>query len=1423
MSVEKPFIGLRPFESSDEPYFFGRRTQTSELLKRLNEQRFLAVIGGSGSGKSSLIKAGLIPVIERGFLVEQRSAWLHLTMRPGVRPLEVLADQLKKLREAPGASRAYLAETAPKPIVPPSDGDELPRLAQLPGRQACQVITNYLATHSFPLDVGAENGVNQHPAKPASLLLFVDQFEEVFRYTLSRSDQSLAKQARTFVDVLLKLSKQRDVQVFVVTTMRADFMGACEEFPDLNAAMNTGLYLVPRLTLSQLSDAIERPMLATNGRISPRLRDLLLEECSDQLHGSRGEVIDQLPLLQHALMRTWQEWRHDESAEAVTVEHYKRAGTMASALRDHLEKDVWAILSPADRELTERLFKALTDTDLANRQVRRPTRLSDLIVLTGASRERILDVLGQFSGPERAFVTWESESDDPMVDICHESLIRKWDRLKEWVVEEANLSVAYGQLLEAAAMRARAPKFIWNDPLRQPPFASALQFWQHDPPDKAWATRLPLPREAEKLGWNVEQAYSSAMEFWRVSRKAYVLKQMKRWALAGAVAASVLAAGVGLWLWGQHSTNVAKSNHLAIESGELASNQPLTSVRLALEAVKANSSTQALGALQQATGYAAGQTYGLSISSSISPDGHWLFTLLNKDAAGTLALARWDVRNPTAAMDRLPDLSIAPIARPSQWLPSIASGRDRLAIQTAVDRISVVDASNWKIFTELEPKHLWGGNRRKLPDGDPTISTVHMSSSDDWLFVGTRGGSVHACELTNPSQAACHTLHGHKRAVGFIKVSPDNKWAVTNDDDGVTFLWSVEDLRRSVDVVPEGKNAVTGGSVSSAAFTPDSHCIVYGNESGKAWIQSVGASACDLQGPVVSDGQLPIVAMAIAARKPDMWLITGDVQGTIRAWPLVRDASGKRVDAPILLSSGVKNAGVKILKTSPEPEGHWLAAVQTRGPVALWDLRQLGSELFEQRPILLRGEMTTSELTFSRDGRWLSTTETLSKDEGHAARLWNLAVADPGATTVVHRNHDTDADNVQISDDGSWEVVVRRNGEVVACDLFDDEVNAVRVEHHKHDVTKAVVVVAAAVDDQERSHPVGTRVSLNANVVVQYGSEPNLGIKARAWRIVKSEQPQADRARIVSVPLDMSAAQDDHIVAVGFTPNGDTMITGAVEKGQSTVRLWTVGKEQLTPKSEKSNAAAGRVQSVAVSPDGTVAVAIDRSGTVRLFKVNGSKLVASELNTPPSIRRPTSASVVTFSADGRWLFIGQDLVDQAYLWNVASGQLFSQVTTTVRAAAFLNRQHGEPSLIIAGQDGLTTRLDLDAPSNPPRHQSVHNGAVSTVAVAANGMYFMTGGDNGLIHLWDVSSGELEPIMFRDGGPISSSVFLKDRLITATSDGSAREWYLDRATLLAHAHQVAGNGMTPTEWTEFYNGPEWSFSALLTAIQRRVYQ
>jgi hypothetical protein len=502
---DNPYPGLRAFEPDEAELFFGRERETDELRRRLRATRFLAVVGSSGSGKSSLVRCGLIPSLHGGFMAGTGSGWRVAITRPGTDPIGALADALDRPEVLGGdTASAQTRRTVLEVMLRDSSLGlaEAVRQAQLPAGD--------------------------------NLLVVVDQFEELFRFRRSRAARAGGDDAAAYVRLLIEASRQQHLPIFVVITMRSEFIGECLTFDRLPETINAGQYLIPRMSRDALRAAIAGPAAVRGAALAPRLLARLLNEVGDDPDG--------LPVLQHALMRTWQAWARDHTGEEpLDIRHYEAIGTMREALSRHADEAFLELGTARERRIAERLFKTLTETTEDGHGVRRPTAAQRLTEVCGASISELEGVIDRFRTPGRAFL--QPPAGVPLqplsvIDLSHESLMRLWTRLAVWVREEGRAVDIYRRLSRSAAQHAAGEASLW----RPPELALGLRWLRETAPTAAWAGDAGT--------------FEGAIAFLRRSRQAHLL----RIALAVIGVGAAVALAIGYFhreARRQHDENVA--------------------------------------------------------------------------------------------------------------------------------------------------------------------------------------------------------------------------------------------------------------------------------------------------------------------------------------------------------------------------------------------------------------------------------------------------------------------------------------------------------------------------------------------------------------------------------------------------------------------------------------------------------------------------------------------------------------------------------------------------------------------------------------------------------------------------------------------------------------------------------------------------
>jgi WD40 repeat protein/energy-coupling factor transporter ATP-binding protein EcfA2 len=479
--ADNPFPGLRPFEYRDSDLFFGRDRQIEDIRARLSGNHFLAVIGVSGSGKSSLIRAGVIPILYQGFIHNSGSQWKIVLMRPGKAPIKHLAEELDR-----------------EDVFGPETGSE--RLLN----------SGHRGLLSAARRLGSEE----------NLLIVVDQFEEIFRYKdlsdASQQDSPIQAIAEADAFVGLLLNGLKDKRIYVVITMRSDFLGDCARFPLLAEHINRGQYLIPALSPSEQSSTsgdqrrmpseqrqiIEFPIHSKGASISEPLISRLL--------GDLGSEPARLPVVQHALRQIWIAWtKHEEPARPIDVCDYNAVGGCSEAMNWHAAAAYDALPSEEHKRITKLLFQRITlGRDDGKVATRRPTELQDILAVVNANREEdrrqiLVEVIAHYSDDLVAFLAKpqgkvvtddrtpysvqdhqiaESLNDESIIDITHESLCRQWTTLNSWVKDEVRSTWWYQRVTDSAFLEQKTNK---KAPLADAELDTVLKEYLPEP-DPIW-------------------------------------------------------------------------------------------------------------------------------------------------------------------------------------------------------------------------------------------------------------------------------------------------------------------------------------------------------------------------------------------------------------------------------------------------------------------------------------------------------------------------------------------------------------------------------------------------------------------------------------------------------------------------------------------------------------------------------------------------------------------------------------------------------------------------------------------------------------------------------------------------------------------------------------------------------------------------
>ena len=317
---EAPYMGLRYFDTSDAALFFGREALTSELLARVSKEPFLAIVGASGSGKSSVARAGLIPAWQG----ENEGRGIVHVITPTAHPLESLASSLTRDSESVTATSTLM--------------DDLKKDARCLRLYLRKLLSNSGNTN---------------------LLLVVDQFEEVFTLCKDHSER------KAFIENLLSLANEEDSITRMVLTLRADFYHRCAEYEGLRLALEKHQAYIGAMTEEELREAITAPAEKNGWEFQPGLVDLILSDV--------GTEPGALPLLSHALLETWKR----RQGRRLTLGGYHEAGGVKKAITQTAE-NVYDNLSKDEKTIARNIFLRLTELGEGVQDTRRRVKMDEL-------------------------------------------------------------------------------------------------------------------------------------------------------------------------------------------------------------------------------------------------------------------------------------------------------------------------------------------------------------------------------------------------------------------------------------------------------------------------------------------------------------------------------------------------------------------------------------------------------------------------------------------------------------------------------------------------------------------------------------------------------------------------------------------------------------------------------------------------------------------------------------------------------------------------------------------------------------------------------------------------------------------------------------------------------------------------------------
>jgi WD40 repeat protein len=1099
-----PYLGLDAFEEGDSDLFFGRERLVRELLDRLAASRMLVVVGPSGSGKSSAVRAGLAPALKAGALPGSTGWRFTPAIVPGAEPLA----SLSRLFRAPDGETHEWIERQKDTFL------------QHPGSLASLV----------------------RASSDTPVIVVVDQFEEVF--TLCEDER--ARDA--FIANLLALTRAPGPRHSVVLTMRSDFESFAARLPALQAAFERGMVRVAPPSAAELRQAIVRPAEQVGLRFEESLADALLADIL-------GEPAA-LPLLQWTLLKLWE----NRAGDTLTWEAYRRLGGGRLALTRSADS-FYAGLPPAEQATARRIMLQMVrqgdGLEVTSGRVRRAA------LYTGAEAPAQVDrVLEKLIGARLVRPAGGNTPESEQFEIAHEALARGWPRLLDWLAEERSATAARRELEARAAEWVRRGKPVAGllDGAQLVEAARALatagQGHGDDLPALVEASRAAIQaarqaeaeRESELARARVETDLAVQQTFARArARRRIRLLAAALIALAALLAVAFVFALVQA---GAARRNDELARALALTAGAQSAlsqgNDELARALVIAAASLEEPAPQAQLALADAA-YAPGTRRILAghalpvYSVAITPDGKEALS-----ASGDKTLVLWDLAT---------GQSIRRFEGHTGEVRSVAISPDG---KTAISGSSDMTLILWDLASG-QVVHRYAGHADR-------VNTVAFSPDGQQVLSGSSDQALILWDLA--SGRTLQRFEWHTGAVTSVAISPDGKTALSGSADKTLILWDLataEVVRRfnghadavtSVAFSPDGRQALSGSADRSA--------ILWDVATGQV-VRRFEGHERDLRAVAFSfDGRLALTGASDSTVR--VWDVTGRLVRTLAGHgAAVQSVAFTRDDRHVLSGSADTTlrlwdlgSGAQIRQLATHTAGIWRAALGTDGQTVLSaseDGTLTLSELASGKIIRpLAGHPDgVRDVAIAPDGK-----TALSGSADKTLILWDLATGQP----IRHfEGHAEGVNGVAIAPDGKTALSASDDASLILWDLatgqelrrFEGHGASVRAVTFSPDGAQALsgsddkTLILWDVGGGQPIH----RFSQHSNAVHSVAFSPD------------GTQALSGSADMTIVLWDIATGQairrytghDNIVRSVAFAPDGRSFVSASAD---GSVRLWRV-------------------------------------------------------------------------------------------------------------------------------------------------------------------------------------------------------------------------------------------------------------------------
>jgi WD40 repeat protein len=1193
-----PYRGLLPFREEDAPFFIGREAFTAALIEKVRSRRLIAVVGASGSGKSSVVRAGLVPALRRD---ANNYVWDILTLTPGRTPLHAL-----------------LAALSPPP-------DSLSRTARLARIESDVAL---LRQHSLTIDAFAHDILGEQPGTNR-LLLVIDQWEELYTQAKSVEDR------QRFLDLILETTAEGAVTV--VLTLRGDFYGRALEdrvFADhlQNAVVNLG---------PMRPEELKRAVIEPAAKVGLDFEDGLVDRILEDVRSEPGN----LPLLEFLLTELWTR----RERRLLTHGAYAEIGGIKGAIATRAEAELQK-LSSEQREALRRVMIRLVTPGEGQADARARAQIPP----DAASAEAVR----LFADARLLTTGFDEAAGHETVEVSHEALIGEWHTYHDWIDADREFLRTVERVKEA--MRAWTEEETDRDSrLLAPgrPLEEARELLSHPHAlidDICPFIEASIARDDARVAEEQRRLQAENQREIEQARKVAAAERGRRRVAVGGLIVALLLTIAAAWFWqsaeqSKRTAQEGESRLLAnLSRQETSQGDAIEGMRLALQGLPlnpdrpdrplVNETVVALGTALQAPYYTERilRGHGMTIkSAAFSPDGRTIVTA-SMDKTARL----WDTSTgqETAVLRGHEDVVTSAVySRDGKTVVTasedktvriwdVATGREivvlrghkdavhdaqlssdgRFVITTAYNASAMLNtlehaARVWDAATGKEIailKHdgivTWAA---LSPDGKSIVTgsfdktarlwetasgreisilrheapVIHARFSPDGKTVLTApyGNAAHLWEVGTGKEIA--VLHGHEKPIISVEFSPDGKLVATGSLDNTVQLWETA----------TGKEIATlrghDDLINSVAFSPDARIVLTASMDGTARLWGV-----DTGETVILRGHQS--GLISASFSPDgKTVLTASGDHTVRLWT----ASGGQ---SIFILPGHEQA-VNFAQFSPD--GKTIVTASWDGTARLWDTTT-------NKVLVLRGHQHfVFSAAFSPDGK---TIVTASEDQ--TARLWNAAT---GKEITALRGHEGKVGWAAFSPDGGTVVTASHDGTARVWDRATGRQTAT-LRGHQGGVFSA------------NFSPDGRTI-----VTASYDKT------ARIWDWASGKE------------IAVLAGHQKPITGAYFSPDGRVVVTISDDR---TAKLWDVatGKEITTLRGHQD-----RLRSAVFSPDGRMVVTASDDKTARIWEVATGKNIVVLSGHEDRVGR------VRISPDGR-LVATASADKTARLWDAATGQ-----------------------------------------------------------------------------------------------------------------------------------------------------------------------